>query len=55
MDTTYKNTGAKADLYTNPQTTRVMHFFDAADEATWIVVHPTTLAQVCKSAPCSSL
>ncbi len=45
-DTTYKNTGAIADLYSDTKTKGAMHFFDAAGEATWIIVNPSTGAQV---------
>lgn len=45
-NTSYKNTGAKADLYTTDKTKGAMHFFDAAGEATWVIIDPSTGAQV---------
>ncbi len=45
-DTIYTNTGAKADLYLSNKTRGAMHFFDAASQPTWVVIDPSTGAQV---------
>ena len=47
LNSSYKNTGAKADLYTSDGTKGAMHFFDAAGEATWVIIDPSTGVQVC--------
>ena len=43
---TYKNVGAKADLYFSNMTKGAMHFFDEAGEATWVIMDPMNGAQV---------
>ena len=51
--TTYMDTGARADLYNSDKVKGAMHFFDAAGEATWVIINPSTGAQVPSSAPFS--
>ena len=49
---TYRNIGAKADLYSNPQTKAAMHFFDAEGDATWIIFNSLTGVQVYSDTLC---
>ncbi|CAK0750586.1 hypothetical protein CVIRNUC_002002 [Coccomyxa viridis] len=39
--TSYLNTGARADLYSNSTLKRAIHFFDDASHPTWILLSPT--------------
>ena len=54
-NSTYKNTGAVADLYTSDRAKGARHFFDAAGEATWVIFDPSTGAQVPPDATLSSI